>query len=82
MQKLKMYAFSTDEINSELLNALNNVKPIFENKSGDVIYEGTIFDDIHPENNPKADFSEKALNSLENLIALCEDADNIQIWVA
>jgi|LakMenE18May11ns_1017448.scaffolds.fasta_scaffold7911434_1 hypothetical protein len=82
MQKLKMYAFSTDEINAEVLNALNNVKTNFENKCGDVIYEGTIFDDIHPKNNPKSDFSEEALNSLEKLIALCEDADNIQIWMA
>jgi hypothetical protein len=84
MENLKMVSFSTDEIHAEILEALDQFTPVF--KSGldcmDKIYEGEIFENIHPDNDPKADFSKEAVEALEMLMELTDDADFIMIWLA
>lgn len=82
MEKLKMTSFSSDEIHSEISDMLVAIQPNFSNRSGDAIYDGTIFEDIHPENNPKTSLSKEAMIALNELIEKCEDADYVQIWTA
>lgn len=79
-----MVSFSTDEIQMEILEALDKITPVF--KSGldcmDVIYEGEIFENLHPDNDPSSDLSEEAIEALESLMELTEDTSYVMIWLA
>ena len=80
MNRLQMFEFSSSQIGKEIMTELTKLTPLFGDK-WDMIYEGYIFEDIHPENNPNVKFSEEALIILNDLIVNCNVADYVKIFI-
>ena len=82
MENLKMVSFSTDEIQTEIIEALDGLSVFTLEDCSDKIYVGEIFHNLHPDNDPSSDFSEEAIEALESLMELTEDASYVMIWLA
>lgn len=80
MNRLQMFEFSSSQIGKEIMTELQKIKPLFGNE-WDMIYEGYIFEDIHPDNNPYVKYSEEALIILNDLVVNCGVADYVKVFI-
>jgi hypothetical protein len=75
-----MFEFSSSQIGKEIMKEIDKLTPCYGDKC-DRIYEGYIFEDIHPDNNPYVKYSEDDLITLNDLIVNCKVADYVKIFI-
>jgi hypothetical protein len=80
MNLLQMFEFASSEIGTEIMSEIRKLTPCFGNES-DMIYEGYVFEDVHPDNNPNVKYSDDALITLNDLRQQCVLVEYVKIYV-
>ena len=80
MNRLQMFEFSSSQIGEEIMNELDKLTPCLGDK-WDRIYEGYVFENIHPNNNPNVKYSEDALIRLNELVVDCGVSDYVKVYI-